>query len=298
LKRREFIRTAFYGSLLLNIDNTLFSLENNYPDLAVIQGGTPDLITRKAIELLGGIKQFVSKGDVVMIKPNIAFNRAPEQAGCTNPEVVRSLVKLCVDAGAKEVKVMDNPVASARDTYKRSGIEQAAKEAGALVLYPESDRLKSVPINGDYLETQKVFTDIIEADKLINVPILKTHSFTRLTMGMKNWLGAIGGNRGALHDRLDRAIVDLARYFKPTLTILDAYRILAKNGPEGRSLSDVVTLKTVVAGRDPVAVDAMGASFCQMKPKSLGFLKLAYKQGLGEIDLESLKIDMRATRSP
>ena len=298
MKRREFIRTAFYGSLLLSIDDTLFDPANNAPDLVVIQGGTPDLITRKAIELLGGIQQFVSKGDVVMIKPNIAFSTPPQQAGCTNPEVVSSLVKLCINAGAKEVKVMDNPVASARDTYKRSGIEQAAKEAGALVLYPESERLKSVPINGDYLDTQRVFTDIIEADKLINVPILKTHRFTRLTMGIKNWLGAVGGNRGAFHDRLDRVIVDLARYFKPALTVLDAYRVLAKNGPQGRSLSDVVTLKTVVAGRDFVAVDAMGASLCQMKPKSLGFLKLAHKEGLGEIDLESLKIDMRATRSP
>jgi uncharacterized protein (DUF362 family) len=292
------MRTALYGSLFLNIDNKLFSLENTTPDLAVVQGGTPDLITSKAIDLLGGIKQFVSKGDVVMIKPNIAFNRTPEQAGCTNPEVVRILVKLCIDAGAKEVKVMDNPVSPAQETYKRSGIEKAAKEAGAIVLYPEPDRLKSVSIKGAYLDKQKVFTDIIEADKIINVPILKTHGLTRLTMGMKNWLGAIGGNRDAYHSRLERVIVDLSRFFKPALIVLDAYRVLAKNGPAGKTLSDVVLLKTVVAGRDIVAVDAMGASLCQVKPKSLGFLKLAYKQGLGEIDLNSLKIDIRTTRSP
>ncbi len=292
------MQTALYSSLLLNFDSQLFSFENTTPDLAVVQGGTPDLITRKAIELLGGIKRFVSKGDIVMIKPNIAFSRTPEQAGCTNPEVVRTLVKLCFDAGAKEVKVMDNPVGSAQSTYKRSGIEEAAKEAGALVLYPEPERLKSVSIKGAYLDKQKVFTDIIEADKIINVPILKTHGLTRLTMGMKNWLGAIGGNRDALHSRLERVIVDLSRFFKPALIVLDAYRVLAKNGPAGRSLSDVVLLKTVVAGRDIVAVDAMGASLCKVKPKSLGFLKLAYKQGLGEIDLNSLKIDIRATRSP
>jgi len=289
---------ACYSSILLNSSSKLFSLENNYPDLAVVQGGSPGQITRKAIDLLGGIDQFVTKGDVVMIKPNIAFVRTPQQAGCTNPEVVSSLVKLCLKAGAKEVRVMDNPVNLARDTYQKSGIEKAAKEAGARVIYPESDRLQSVSIDGNYLKSQKVFTDIIEADKLINVPILKTHTFTRLTMGMKNWLGAIGGNREAHHHRLDRVIVDLSRFFKPTLTVLDAYRVLARNGPAGGSFSDVVLLKTVVAGKDYVAVDAMGASLCQIKPKGLGFLKLAYKAGLGEIDLKSLKIDMRATRSP
>jgi uncharacterized protein (DUF362 family) len=296
MRRREFLKGTMVSSLCLSLDKNPFVQGNKPPDMSVVKGGSPDMITRKAIDLLGGMRKFISKGDIVMIKPNIAFERKPQYAGCTNPDVVGTLVELCLESGAKEVKVMDNPVHPSKQTYWASGIAEAVKKAGGQVLYPDGDKTKSAAINGRVIKTASVFTDIIEADKLINVPILKTHPFTKLTMGMKNWLGAVWGNREIYHGKVNDIIVDLSVFFKPTLTVLDAYRIMKKNGPDGGSLSDVVLTQTVIAGKDFVAVDAMGATMCQYKPKALSSIKLANSLGFGELDLQKLKIEMRAAR--
>ncbi len=198
MKRREFIKDMAFGSLLLKFPPDLLAQSTTYPDLAWIQGESPAQITKEAISALGGIQRFISRGDVVIVKPNIGWDRTPKQAACTNPEVVKTLVELCLGAGAKEVKVIDNPCNPARRTYARSGIATAAKEAGAKVLFPNPYRLKKIPLNGEWLKEWEVYTEFIEADKIINVPIAKTHSLSRLTMGMKNWLGALGGNRNHL----------------------------------------------------------------------------------------------------
>jgi uncharacterized protein (DUF362 family) len=293
MKRRDFLKDIAIGSLVLNIHPKVFTQTPNSPDVAQVQGESPFLITKEAIEALGGMKRFVSNGDKVIVKPNIGWDRTPEQAACTNPEVVKTLVELCFDAGAKEVKVMDNPCNPARRTYVRSGIQKAAKSAGAKVPLPNEHRLKKIPIHGDSLKEWEVYTDFVEADKIINVPIAKTHSLSRLTLGMKNWLGAIGGNRNQLHQNLDLAMIDLAAFFKPVLTVMDGYRILLRNGPQGGRLSDVKLHKTVAAGVDYVALDAIGASFFEIKPEELRFLQIAKEKGRGEIDLEKLNIEKR-----
>lgn len=293
MNRRDFLKDIAIGSLLINIPRRVFAQGTGFPDVAQIQGESPSLITREAIAVLGGMSRFIAKGDKVCIKPNIGWDRTPEQAACTNPEVVKTLVELCFDAGAKEVKVMDNPCNPPRRTYVRSGIQDAAKSAGAKVLLPNDHRLKKVPINGDSLKEWEVYTDYIETDKIINVPIAKTHSLSRLTLGMKNWLGAIGGNRNQLHQNIDLAMIDLANFFKPALTVMDGYRILLRNGPQGGRLSDVKLHKTVAAGADYVALDAVGASFFGMKPAELRFLQIAKEKGRGEIELEKLTIEKR-----
>jgi uncharacterized protein (DUF362 family) len=239
------------------------------------------------------MKSFVSKGDIVMVKPNIGWDRTPKLAACTNPEIVKTLVELSLEAGAKQVKVLDNPCNPARRTYVRSGIAEAAKKAGAKVSFPNPHRLKKVALKGEWLKEWEVYTDFIEADKIINVPIAKTHSLSRLTMGMKNWLGALGGNRNQLHQKLDQVMIDLSAFFKPCLTVLDGYRILIRNGPQGGRLSDVKLHKTVVAGVDYVAVDTAGATFFEMSPQELPYLQIAHEKGLGEINLEKLVIEKR-----
>jgi uncharacterized protein (DUF362 family) len=293
MKRRDFLKNVAVGSLLANIPSRLLSQESGFPDLAVIQGDSPAQITKEAITAIGGIKRFIGKGDVVIVKPNIGWDRTPEQAACTNPEVVKALVELCVEADAKEVIVMDNTINPSRRTYARSGIANAAKEAGAKVPYVNPHHLKKMNLNGEWFKEWEVYTDFVEADKIINVPIAKTHSLSRLTMGMKNWLGAIGGSRNQLHQGLDYAMVDLAKFFKPSLTVLDSYRILVRNGPQGGRISDTKLNKTVVAGVDYVAVDAFGASFFDIKPEELPYLKLASERGIGRIDLEKMRIEKR-----
>jgi uncharacterized protein (DUF362 family) len=279
--------------MMLHLPGDLLAQGSAAPQLASITGEDPARITKEAVSVLGGMTKFVAKGDKVLIKPNIGWDRTPNLAACTNPDVVRAIVEMCFEAGAKEVKVLDNPCNPARRTYIRSGISKAAKDAGAEVPYPNDHKLKKVPLNGEHLKEWEVYSDFLETDKIINVPIAKHHSLSRVTLGMKNWLGALGGNRNQLHQGLDYAMVDLAAYFKPVLTVLDAYRVLFRNGPQGGRLSDVKETKTVVAGVDYVAVDALGATFLDVVPSELPFLKIAQERGLGEFNLENLTIEKR-----
>jgi len=292
MKRRTFIKDVTVGSLILQGGSRLWA-RPAIPDLAYIQGESPGQITKTAVEAIGGMGRFISKGDRVMIKPNIGWDRRPEQAACTNPEVVRALVEMCRDAGAKEVKVMDNPCNPAQRTYLRSGIAQAAKDAGAKVPFCSEHKMEKVDLKGEWLKDWEVYTDFIEADKIINAPIAKNHSLSRVTLGMKNWLGCLGGNRNQLHQNLDAAMIDLASYFKPVLTVLDAYRVLLRNGPQGGRPSDVEVKKTVIAGADYVAVDALGLSFFDIKPEDMPYLRMATERGFGEYNLEKLNIEKR-----
>jgi len=297
MDRRDFLKNMTLGSLALKLAPGLVGRTpeqgGGAPDLAYIQGDSPAALTREAIAVLGGMSRFVAKGDVVMIKPNIGWDRTPELAACTNPDIVKTLVELAFAAGAKKVVVMDNTTNQAQRCYARSGIQAAAKAAGADVLFVNPRRIKKVAVKGEWLKEWDVIQDFVEADKIINVPIVKHHSLCRVTLGMKNWLGAIGDPRNQLHQKLDEAEVDLAAFFKPALTVLDAYRILVRNGPQGGRLSDTKLLKTVVAGADYVAIDAMGATFLEIPPEELPFLSLANKKGFGEIRLEKLRIEKR-----
>jgi uncharacterized protein (DUF362 family) len=293
MKRRDFLKDITLGSMMLNFSPALISQTNTIPELAQVQGESPSVMTKEVIGILGGMNKFVSRGDKVLVKPNIGWDRTPEQAACTNPDVIKTLVELCYDAMAKEVIVIDNPCNPARRTYVRSGIQEAAKDAGAKVLLPNDHKLKKVDLHGQTLKEWEVYSDFIEVDKIINVPIAKTHSLSRVTLGMKNWLGALGGNRNQLHQNLDYCILDLAAFFKPVLTVLDGYRILTRNGPQGGRLSDVKLHKTIVAGTDYVAVDAIGSTFFGIDPKELLFLKIAGENGIGEIDPEKMKIEKR-----
>ena len=158
MKRRDFIKDIAAGSLFLSFKPSLFA-QQNFPDLALIQGDSPAVLTRKAVASLGGIGGFISKGDVVLVKPNIGWDRTPQQAACTNPQVVKTLVELSFEGGAKEVKVIDNPCNQAKRTYLRSGIAEAAKQAGAKVLFPNRHRLKRIPLQGEWLKEWQVYTD-------------------------------------------------------------------------------------------------------------------------------------------
>jgi uncharacterized protein (DUF362 family) len=295
IRRREFIRLAGAAGVGFAIPGSFDLLLGSAqaaapPDLAVAHGSSPSAIVRAAIEAMGGMGRFVSKGDVVVVKPNIGFDRVPEQAGCTNPEVVGEVVRLCMDAGAKKVKVFDRSVNDPRRCYVQSGIEPAAKGQGADVSYMDDRRFKEMSVGGRKLLRWPLYRDIIEADKVINVPVAKHHGLATLTMGIKNFMGIMGGNRSRIHQRLDECIVDLSLYLKPTLTVLDAVRVLTANGPQGGNLKDVKKLDTVVVGTDQVAVDAYGATLFGLKGEQLGYVRVGAERGLGRSDLENLAI--------
>lgn len=261
-----------------------------FPDLAIAKGRSPGAITRVAVEALGGMGRFVSRGDVVVVKPNMGWDRLPEQAANTNPDVVRTLVEMAYNAGAKQVKLFDNTCNDPRRCYVRSGIQKAAEAADGRVSFIDDRKFKEVSIPGRVLKRWPLYTEILEADKVINVPIAKHHSLTRLTLSMKNWFGAIGGRRDLLHQQPDQVIADLALVFKPALTVLDAYRVLVANGPQGGSLADVRLLSTVVAGTDQVAIDAYGATLFGLKGPDLGYLMKAAEMSLGQWDLSKLRL--------
>jgi uncharacterized protein (DUF362 family) len=260
------------------------------PDIVISKGTSPAQITEAAMRALGGMSRFVSRGDVVLVKPNMAWDRKPELAATTNPEVVATLVRLCLEAGAKKVKVFDNTLEDPRRAYVSSGIMAAAKGAGATVSYMDERRFRKMDLKGEVLKSWEVYQEAMEVDKVINCPILKHHSSALLTMGMKNLMGLIGGERERLHWHLEQAIVDLAAFFRPTLVVLDAIRILTANGPQGGSLKYVKQLNTVAAGVDQVAIDALGARLFGLRPAEVAHLPIAVKRGLGRMDLTKLRI--------
>jgi uncharacterized protein (DUF362 family) len=249
--------------------------------MAVVKGPDPALITRKAVELIGGMGAFVSKGDVVLVKPNIGWDRVPEQAANTNPAVVAAVVAMALEAGAKKVFVADNPCNDARRTYKRSGIMDAAKDAGAEVRYIEDRNYVKENLGGEVLKDWLVYRDAIEADKIINVPIAKHHGMGGVTLSMKNLMGVTGGARNLMHQKLPESVVDLTAYFKPELHILDAVRILTANGPQGGSMQDVVKLDTVAACADPVRIEAFGVTLFGKNPSDFKMIALGESRGLG-----------------
>jgi len=293
MDRRKFLKTAAISGIGLAVPSldplTTFGAAPS-PDLAVAQGPSPEKIVRAAIDALGGIKRFISRGDVVVVKPNIGWDRVPEQAGNTNPDVVAAVVRLCYEAGAKKVKVFDRPVNDPRRCYVQSGIEAAARAAEAEVSFMDDRKFKDMAINGLALKTWPLYAEIFEADKVINVPIAKHHGLAKLTLAMKNWMGMMGGSRRMIHQKLDESLVDLAMKAKPCLTVLDAVRILTDNGPQGGDLKDVKKLDTVIAGVDQVAIDAYGATLFGMKGSDLGYVRLAAEHKFGVMDLGKLKI--------
>lgn len=252
-------------------------------------GYSVNALTRKVFEAAGGIQKFVSKQDVVTIKPNISWARAPHLAATTNPEVLEAVVELCQEAGAKKVRIADHTIHDARRCFAITGAGMVAKKTGADLVYPRSSLMRKMKLQGHRLDDWPVFVPIVEADKVINLPVAKVHVLSGLTLGMKNWIGAVGGRRNALHQDIHQTIVDLAQFFNPTLTLIDATRIMITNGPMGGRSSDVAVANRLILSDDPVAADAKAAGLFDFHPSDIGFIRLGSKWKLGTYDLQKLR---------
>jgi len=288
------------GAVILGRPGFLIAREkpSGIPDLVAVKNGEPDAMFKKAIELAGGMGQFVKKGQTVVVKPNIGFPRVPEVGATTNPLLVKTIIESCYAAGAKRVYVFDNVVSptsgNARNCYKMSGIEDAAKSVRGVVVPSNDSSYREVTIpGGKTLKTADVHSLILESDVFINVPGLKHHSSAYLSIAMKNLMGVVK-NRLEYHlSGLDQCIADFCLYRKPDLNVVDAYRVLMNHGPAGPAnpaSANVQMKKTLLLSRDIVAVDAAAAKIFGKEPANIGYIRIAHAQKTGNMNLKELKI--------
>jgi len=309
MKRRDFFKSAaavglasvFRTNALGSTLNSTASGNNmavqSAPDLVAVMGGEPAAMLTRALKELGGIGHFVKKGYKVVIKPNIGWDRKPELAANTNPELVGTLVRLCKSAGASEVVVFDHTCHDWKKSYTNSGIEKAVTDAGGKMV-PGNDETYYTEIElprGLNLKKAKIHKSIVECDVWFNVPVLKHHGGAKNSIAMKNLMGIVW-ERGFFHGHdLHQCIADIATYHKaPTLNIVDAYRIMKSNGPQGKSESDVAMLKSLIISSDFVAADTASMKlFSQVQPteiKDVRYIALAEKLKVGTQNIESLNV--------
>jgi len=296
ITRRRFLKTAMAGATLAFSGNPPFLHAKEDYDLVVISG-EPAAATKKALEALGGISRFVKKGHRVVLKPNMSFARTPEFGATTHPMVVAPVAEACIQAGARQVLILDHTLHRAELCLERSGIREACKNiSGAHVqAFQERKFFKEIKIpQGKVLDRVEVIQEVLECDLLINIPVAKSHSATGVSLGIKGLMGLIW-DRGIFHSRvnINQALADLATVIKPQLTILDATRALTTGGPGGPG--EVKKLDLVIAGADPVAVDSYGVTITpwygrSFKGRQVEHLLIAHQQGLGKIDMDQLKI--------
>jgi len=247
--------------------------------------------TVEAIEAMGGMGRFVKKGEVVVVKPNMAWDRTPEQAGNTDPQVVAALVELCYKAGAKRVNVFDIPCNDDKRVYENSGIQEAAVKKGASVYF--ADHWNVVKAKFPYpspMEGWPILRDAVVCDTFINVPVLKHHGLTKLTLSMKNLMGVCSGTRGIMHLDIGNKLADLTDFISPDLTVIDATRVLVRNGPSGGNLKDVVVKNKVFVATDPILADSYACQLMKHDPMDIPYIKAAAKRGFGKVDISKADI--------
>jgi uncharacterized protein (DUF362 family) len=263
-------------------------------ELAISEGGDPFAITVSSIEGLGGMSAFLSRGDSVLLKPNIGWDRRVEQGANTHPEVVRAVGEMCLEAGAARVTILDRTCNDARRSYRNSGMQDMMKRLSdrriSLDFVRDNRFLNTEIPGGIVIKRWPLYEEALKADLIINIPVAKHHSISRLTLGMKNLMGLMGGNRGLFHSGIGQKLADLTSVINPGLTVLDATRIMLRNGPTGGRLEDVKILNRVAASSDPVAIDAYGATLFGIEPGELSFITAAHSMGLGEMDLKKVRM--------
>jgi uncharacterized protein (DUF362 family) len=318
MKRRDFLSKSIGAGILAGSFGSLQSFKSidkdnneNFPanfnrilgsgietntlpfDLVAVKGGEPDAMFDKAIESMGGMKAFVQKGQTVVVKPNIGWDSTPEKGGCTNPLLVKRIIEHCFKAGAKMVYVFDYTCDDWQRCYQNSGIERVVKEAGGKMVPGNTENYYhdvKIP-KGKILKEAKEHELILQSNVFINVPVLKNHGGAQLTISMKNLMGTVWNRKYWHSNGLHECIADFATYRKPDLNIVDAYRVMKRNGPRGVSVDDVVLMKSLMLSTDIVAVDAAACKTFGLEPKDIGHIRMAFEKGAGNMNLEGLKIN-------
>ena len=292
MNRRQFLKVLTTSAVTVGLSGAMTRLLGDEPPvLSVAEGNDYSATTRNALNALGGMQRLIKTGNVVVVKPNLGWDRKPEYAANTHPLVVRTVVEECLKAGAKKVKVFDNPCNDPRRCYENSGVAAALKGMKNVELkHMEEERFKNTKLNGAFLKEWELYDEALSADVFINVPVAKHHGLTKLSLGLKNIMGIMGGNRGYIHRSIDDAIVDVHKIVRSHLTVIDATRILLNHGPQGGNLKDVKVLNKVIACRDTVAADAYATTFFGLNPSDISTTVTASKRGLGEMNLSKVKV--------
>ena len=296
MTRRQFLKATSAGVVFGIAGRSLVSKAAEEYDLAVISG-EPATATKKALEAIGGISRFVEKGQRVVLKPNMSFARTPDFGATTHPSVVATVAQACIEAGARQVLVLDHTLQRSELCLERNGIREACKNIPGVHVLALQDRkfFREIKIpQGKVLDRVEVMKEVLDDSVLINIPVAKSHSTTGVSLGMKGLMGLIW-DRESFHSQfnINQGLVDLATVIKPQLTILDATRALVSGGPGGPG--EVKKTNLVIAGVDPVAVDSYGVTVVpwygqNFKGRQVEHLLIAHQRGLGKIDVDQLKI--------
>lgn len=301
MKRRDFIKKSIVSGAVAGSAMTFLPYTNLFGaryspaedfDLVAIKGGEPNLMFDTAIEAMGGMRKFVKAGQKVVVKPNIGWDAPPERAANTNPKLIKRIIEHCFNAGAKEVYVFDNTCNDWNKCYTNSGIERAVKDAGGKMVpgHTENYYQKVAVPKGKSLKDSQVHELILETDVFINVPVLKHHSSADLSISMKNLMGIVWDRRYWHRNDLHQCIADFTTYSKPDLNIIDAYRVMQKNGPRGVSVDDVGLYKSQIIATDIVAADTSATKLFGSEPQNVDHIRIAAEMGVGTMDLKSLNI--------
>ena len=304
MKRRDFFRaaaaTGIAGAIQISGADKIIAQPSKTStgyDMVAVMNGSPEAMFESAIKEMGGMRKYVKKGDKVVIKPNIGWDRSPELAANTNPDLIKAIIKSCLAAGAKEVTVFDHTCDDWKLSYKNSGIEDIVKAAGGKMAFAHEEkyyRTVSLP-KGKRLKEAKIHEAILDCDVWFNVPVLKNHGGAKMTVSMKNYMGIVWDRRFWHSNDLQQCIADCSTYTKkPALNIVDAYRVLKTNGPKGRSENDVAMGKALFMSPDPVAVDTAAVKFFaqiqEIDIDTVTHLAKAQELKSGTMDLDSLNI--------
>lgn len=303
MDRRQFLRKGFIYSALGSLYATTLgripllaarsrsNSSGNY-DLVAVRGGEPAEMYRRAMEEMGGMEQFVKPGQTVALKPNASWDVPAERAANTNPDLVAAIVEDCLRAGASQVYAFDHTCDEWERSYSNSGVEDAVKRAGGEMLHANLERsYMEVDIPGaQRLTKAKVYERLIESDVFINVPVLKHHGATTVTIAMKNLMGVVWDRRFWHSNDLHQCIADFCLYRKPDLNIVDAYLVMTQNGPRGTSQSDLTRMRSLLVSPDILAVDAAASMMLGHQPEDIGHLRIASEMGIGQMNLDELNI--------
>ena len=301
MDRRKFIKQGIGAGIIagtgLSTIYPAFSINRNKIqtspyDLVAVRGGEPEVMFDKGIEALGGIQAYVKKGQTVVIKPNIGWDALPERAATTNPNLISRIIKHCLDAGAKDVYVFDHTCDNWNKCYINSGLQEASRNAGAKVVAGNTESYYQEVTNSNtkVIKSAKIHELILESDVFINVPVLKHHSSTKITISMKNLMGIVWDRRFWHGNDLHQCIAEFPMYRMPDLNVVDAYVVIKRNGPRGVSKADLVEMKSLILSSDIVAADAAGTKFFGEEPERINYIRIAHDMKIGNMNLDELNI--------